>query len=72
MSPIFQDASSSRISSALPASGGKSRSFIEEPFVFTAAFSRPPLLHSAWRNWRRVASMPGSSESPVFVGHSGV
>ena len=60
MSPIFQDASSSRISSALPTSGGTPA----PPPATHSALLALSLLHSAWRNWRRVASMPGSSESP--------
>ena len=58
MSPIFQDASSSKISSAVPTFGGESRKFFEQPFVFTTAFHARlccTLLGGTGGGWWRVS-----------------
>ena len=61
MSPIFQDASSSKISSAVPTFGGESRKFFEQPFVFTTAFHARlccTLLGGTGGGWWRVCPDP--------------
>ncbi len=45
----------------------------EQPFGVTTALSRSPLLHSAWRGWRRaVCRVCPDPPDPFLVGHSGV